>query len=88
MYKKQNTIIESIGTYLPPKIFSTVEVMQGCKNKIQFPLENITGIKTRRVAGESEFSIDLANKAVADCLANSKYISWFAVIFPGGMARE
>ena len=73
MYKKQNTIIESIGTYLPPKIFSTVEVMQGCKNKIQFPLENITGIKTRRVAGESEFSIDLAKKAVADCLANSKY---------------
>ena len=70
---KQNTIIESIGTYLPPKIFSTVEVMQGCKNKIQFPLENITGIKTRRVAGESEFSIDLAKKAVADCLANSKY---------------
>ncbi len=70
---KQNTIIESIGTYLPSKSCSTAEVLQGCKNKIQFPLENITGIKTRRVAGEGEFSIDLAKKAVADCLANSKY---------------
>ena len=70
---KQNTIIESIGTYLPPKSFSTAEVLQGCRNKIQFPLENITGIKTRRMAGESEFSIDLAKKAVADCVSNSKY---------------
>ena len=70
---KQNTIIESIGTYLPPKLISTAEVLQDCKTKIQFPLENITGIKTRRMAGETEFSIDLAKKAVADCLANSKY---------------
>lgn len=70
---KQNTIIESIGIYLPPQSESTSDVLMGCKNKIQFPLENITGIKTRHVAGEKEFSIDLAMNAITDCLAKSKY---------------
>ena len=70
---KQNTIIESIGVYLPPQSFSTDEILKACKNKIQFPLENITGIKTRRMAGQNEFSIDLARNAIADCLAKSKY---------------
>ena len=70
---KQNTIIESIGVYLPPQSISTGEVLMGCKNKIQFPLENITGIKTRRMAGQEEFSIDLARNAITDCLAKSKY---------------
>ena len=70
---KQHSIIESIGVYLPPQSFSTDEVLGGCKNKIQFPLENITGIKTRHVAGEEEFSIDLAKNAITDCLAKSKY---------------
>jgi 3-oxoacyl-[acyl-carrier-protein] synthase III len=70
---KQSTIIESIGVYLPPLSFSTDEILKGCKNKIQFPLENITGIKTRRMACENEFSIDLSKKAIADCLSRSKY---------------
>ena len=70
---KQNTIIESIGVYLPPQSFTSSEVLLGCKNKIHFPLENITGIKTRRMAGQSEFSIDLARNAIADCLVKSKY---------------
>ena len=70
---KQTTIIESIGVYLPPQSISTSEVLMGCKNKIQFPLENITGIKTRRMAGQKEFSIDLARNAITDCLAKSKY---------------
>ena len=70
---KQNIIIESLGTYLPPLSVSTAEVLQGCKNIIQFPLEHITGIKTRRMAGETEFSIDLAKNAVKDCLGKSKY---------------
>ena len=70
---KQNTIIESIGIYLPPQSISTGEVLKACKNEIQFPLENITGIKTRRMAGKSEFSIDLARKAIVECLAKSKY---------------
>jgi 3-oxoacyl-[acyl-carrier-protein] synthase III len=68
-----NTLIESLGVYLPPQAVSTQEVLQGCKKKVRFPLERITGIKSRRVAGETEFSIDLAGKAIADCLARSKY---------------
>jgi len=73
MDHKQNIIIESIGTYLPPKTISTLEVLQSCKNQIRFPLEKISGIKNRRMAGEQEFSIDLARKAIVACLENSKY---------------
>ncbi|GAB5522535.1 MAG: hypothetical protein Roseis2KO_04070 [Roseivirga sp.] len=73
MKKTPNTIIESLGTYLPPDSFSTREILDGCKNRIRFPLEKISGIKNRRMAGQEEFSIDLARKAVADCLKNSKY---------------
>ncbi len=73
MDQKLNTIIESIGVYLPTQSLSTDEVIQGCKNPIPFPFEKVTGIKNRRVAGQGEFSIDLAKRAVAECLANSKY---------------
>jgi len=74
-WKERNfhTLIESIGTYFPPKILSSKEVLNGCKKKIWFPLEKMTGIKNRHVAGEEEFSIDLARKAVDECLAYSKY---------------
>lgn len=73
MDQKLNTIIESIGVYLPSQMLSTEEVIQGCKNPIPFPFEKVTGIKSRRVAGQHEFSIDLARQAVAECLAKSKY---------------
>ena len=73
MVRRCNTIIESLGVYLPPKVVSTEDVLRGCKHKILFPLERLTGIQTRRMAGETEFSIDLARKAIEDCLANSKY---------------
>lgn len=71
----RNLIIESIGVYLPAQAISTRQVLEDCKNSLHFPLEKITGIKTRRVAGQEEFSIDLAKKAIADCLAKSKYDS-------------
>jgi 3-oxoacyl-[acyl-carrier-protein] synthase III len=70
---QMNTIINSLGIYLPPKVVSTAELVNGCKTKLQFPLERLTGIKSRRVAGETEFSIDLAKKAIAACLAQSNY---------------
>src|SRR4026207_543968 len=70
---KNNTIIESIGVYLPPASVSTADVLMGCHKKLSFPLENITGIKSRRMAGQHEFSIDLARNAIVDCLAKSKY---------------
>lgn len=68
-----NTIIESFGVYLPPRSVSTKEVLKGCKKKVRLPLERLTGIKSRRMAGETEFSIDLAKKAIGECLGYSKY---------------
>ncbi|MDT5284773.1 MAG: hypothetical protein QOJ20_5968 [Mycobacterium sp.] len=71
--RTRNTVIESIGTYLPAGVMSTETVLAGCVNEIGIPLERLTGIKRRRVAGHGEFSIDLARHAVADCLARSSY---------------
>lgn len=68
-----NTIIESLGAYLPPKAVTTKQVIEDCVNEVRFPLERITGIKERRMAGDTEFAIDLAIKAVEDCFKYSKY---------------
>jgi amino acid adenylation domain-containing protein len=68
-----NTVMESIGTYLPAAMMSTDAVLAGCVNPIGIPLERLTGIKHRRVAGDGEFSIDLARHAATDCLARSSY---------------
>ncbi len=65
------SIIESVGSYLPPQTVTTSELLRGCVNEVNIPLERLTGIRTRRFAGESEFSIDLASKAVEDCLRHS-----------------
>jgi 3-oxoacyl-[acyl-carrier-protein] synthase III len=66
-------IIESLGVYLPPRAVTTAEILRGCKAPISFPFERMTGIRSRRMAGDGEFAIDLARKAVADCLARSRY---------------
>lgn len=71
--QSRNTVMESIGTYLPAAMLSTDAVLAGCVNPIGIPLERLTGIKHRRVAGDGEFSIDLARHAAADCLARSSY---------------
>ncbi|HWS83041.1 MAG TPA: amino acid adenylation domain-containing protein, partial [Ktedonobacteraceae bacterium] len=68
-----NMLIESIGTYLPPKIVSSDEIVKSCIKPLRFPLARLTGINNRRMAGETEFGLDLSKKAIADCLANSKY---------------
>ncbi|WP_228853303.1 3-oxoacyl-[acyl-carrier-protein] synthase III C-terminal domain-containing protein [Aegicerativicinus sediminis] len=70
---RKNTVIESLGSYLPPNFLSTKEVLEGCNASIRFPLEKITGIKSRHVAGKEEFSIDLSIQAINDCLEKSKY---------------
>ncbi|HZA11267.1 non-ribosomal peptide synthetase [Mycobacterium sp.] len=72
-HKKRNTVIESLGVYLPARTVSTETVLAECANEIRIPLERLTGIKNRRVAGDGEFSIDLARKAAADCLGRSSY---------------
>ena len=68
-----NSIIESIGVYLPPRTYSTDEVLSDCEKPLRFPLEKITGIRSRHIAGEDEFSIDLAQKAIVNCFDHSKY---------------
>lgn len=70
---ENDSIIESIGVYLPPRIVSTAEVMQACKRPISLQLERLTGIRNRRMAGDDTFSIDLAKHAVTKCLAISRY---------------
>lgn len=68
-----NSKIESLGVYLPPKVVSTAEVLQGCRNKITFPLERLTGIKFRHVVdvNQGESAIYLARKAVEECFRHS-----------------
>jgi 3-oxoacyl-[acyl-carrier-protein] synthase III len=66
-------LIESLGVYLPHRIVSTEEVLRGCKVRLRFPLERVTGIAYRHVAGDDEFSVELAQKAILDCLSRSHY---------------
>ena len=66
-------VVESLGTYLPTRQMSTSEVVQGCAKPLDFPLERMSGIVSRHVVGENEFSIDLARHAASDCFANSRY---------------
>src|SRR5687768_11243677 len=73
MTREGNTIIESLGIYIPSRLVSTRDMVQACKNKIRFPLEQLTGIENRPMAEDTEFSIDIAIKAVDDCFLNSKY---------------
>jgi amino acid adenylation domain-containing protein len=70
---KINTIIESVGIYLPPNVVSTKELLKRCHKKMWFPLEKMTGIKNRRMCSPDELCKDIAIKAVEECLANSKY---------------
>jgi 3-oxoacyl-[acyl-carrier-protein] synthase III len=68
-----HSMIESLGVYLPEKVATTEELLGGCKVKLNFPLEKLTGIKSRRIAASHEFSRHLAEKAIANCFANSRY---------------
>ncbi len=71
--EKCNVVIESLGAYLPPKSVTTAEVIDGCRNKVWFPLASMTGIRSRRMVDGKESSFDLARKAVDECLPASKY---------------
>src|SRR6266446_6018267 len=66
-------LIESLGVYLPPRIVSTDEILRGCRVNLRFPLERVTGIEYRHMAGDGEFSVELAQKATVDCLSRSKF---------------
>jgi 3-oxoacyl-[acyl-carrier-protein] synthase III len=64
-------VIESLGVYLPPREVSTADVVAGCHKPLAFPLQRMTRINHRRMAGDEEFAIDLALKAARDCLERS-----------------
>ena len=68
-----NTSVESLGVYLPEREVTTRAVVKGCRRRVLVPLERMTGIRSRRMAGETEFSADLAKHAVSRCLAQSRH---------------
>jgi 3-oxoacyl-[acyl-carrier-protein] synthase III len=67
------TLIESMGVYLPGERLSTYELIEGCTVKPAVDLEEFTGIKSRPMVGDNEYSFDLAVKAVSRCLEISRY---------------
>ena len=72
-----HTRFESIGAYLPETILSTRDLMKDMAFTPMFDLEQITGIKNRRVYDKREESFEdsfaLAMAAAKDCLSRSKY---------------
>ena len=76
----RNTLIESLGVYLPEEIASTRDVIAGCEKISPYRrrasvkrVEQFTAIKHRRVAEETESASEMASKAVVKCLAVSRY---------------
>jgi 3-oxoacyl-[acyl-carrier-protein] synthase III len=68
-----NTVIESLGMYLPAGVRDTKSIVADCRAEVGVPLEHLTGIQSRRVVGPDEYSIDLARLAIGDCFAKSSY---------------
>jgi len=67
------TRIESLGAYLPARIQSTDELIASMANPPQFNLEEITGIRNRRVHGPDETTFTIAVRAARDALSRSRY---------------
>jgi 3-oxoacyl-[acyl-carrier-protein] synthase III len=65
--------IESLGVYLPENVVSTSKLLSSCSYVVRRGLKAVTGIESRHIAGDQEYSIDLARKASIRCLANSRY---------------
>ncbi len=68
-----NTVIESLGVYLPEGRISTKELVNGCKVQLAINLEELTGIKSRPAVSEGEYGIDLAREAASRCFEISRY---------------
>jgi len=71
MLRITKSIIDSLGCRLPDRRVTTAEILKGCRNSVRLPLERLTGIRERRLAGDKLFSLDLARDATSDCLENS-----------------
>lgn len=70
---RQTVVIESLACYLPEKVVSAREILEGCVNPVRFPMERLTGIKSRREVAEDEYAFDMAVKAMEHCFAMSSY---------------
>lgn len=68
---KKTIMIESLACYLPEKIVTSKEIVEGCQHPVRFPMERLTGIQTRREAGENEFAFDMALRAMETCFKQS-----------------
>src|SRR5215204_5957071 len=74
----RNTVIESLGVYLPPETASTREVLAGCSKISRLRrasttrIERLTGIKNRRIAADTDHASEMARKAILNCLAASR----------------
>ncbi|HEY0797268.1 MAG TPA: 3-oxoacyl-[acyl-carrier-protein] synthase III C-terminal domain-containing protein [Acidisarcina sp.] len=72
-----NTVIESLGVYLPSEVASTREVLAGC-NFSRFQrgattrIERVMGIQRRRLAADTEPASEMAKKAIQNCMAASR----------------
>jgi 3-oxoacyl-[acyl-carrier-protein] synthase III len=64
---------ESLGLYLPSNVVSTSDLVKQSKKEIEFDLERITGIKSRRFRSDEENSFSMAVDAARDCLEHSSY---------------
>lgn len=71
MLRVTKSIIDSLGVRLPDRVVTTAEILEGCHNPVRLPLERLTGIRERRLAGEGLYSIDLARDALSQCLERS-----------------
>lgn len=70
---KKNMVIESIGKYLPEIEVSATDIVNGCSERIRFPMQRITGIESVRNLPEGKDSLSLAIEAIQQCLSISKY---------------
>lgn len=66
------TLIESLGLYLPKRVVTSREVIDGCARFVGFPLEQYTGISARHVAADGEYSFELTLRAIERCVELSK----------------
>ena len=68
-----NVVIESLGAAIPRSSTSARSLVEGCRTRIDFEMEAITGIASTPTAGEGEYSLDMAEVAIRDCLSRSQY---------------
>lgn len=64
--------LESLGVYVPEKIVTMEQKLQGCVHRPGIDLERLTGIHQFHVA-ENEYAVDLAIQAARRALSMSKY---------------